>query len=186
MDKQGWYHAPCCPEFCRIYVIIWRYNDRMTTLSTNGEFLHIMLYQMPKSDEQLWFLYTVRMIWMISTYIQLYWRTSMLSEHWAIMTLQFSHPTCIDKPIANICIIWIFKFFANGYHFHNINIKSGLLSLTNEVKFEASYYQINLLMLVNLLMLSIKFLFICDGQQCRIRLFMHTYIYFWNQFSLCV
>ena len=61
-------------------------------------------------------------------------------------------------------IIWIYQLIHHWLSFPWSNIHPIWLSPTNDLKFDDYRYQINLVSIVNLPLLIIKFSFICEGQ----------------------
>ena len=110
----------------------------------------------------------------IPTYICT-WQRILITKNWYILTCAvFSTDV---HWWANQALSWLQR--TNILHYLNLwsnsqrplplyNAHLTWLSLTNELKFDDYLYQINLLSLVNLLFLIIKFWFICERQPCRV------------------
>ena len=72
--------------------------------------------------------------------------------------------------VLKMSIVWIYQVIRQRLSLQLYIIHPAWLPLTNQLKFDDWCYQINSLSLINLLLLIIKWSFICEGQSCRVRI----------------
>ena len=117
----------------------------------------------------------------ILTLIMIRWRKT-LWKNFNLLKLRYSEPCNFLKNVhcwakqarlwllRAFRIIWIYQCICQRLSLPLYHTHPTWLSLTNELKFDDYRYQINSLSLINLLLLIIKFSFICEGQSCRVRI----------------
>ena len=78
----------------------------------------------------------------------------------------------------------IYQFICQQLSLPLYNAHPTWLSLTDEPNFDDYHYQFNSLSLVSLLLLIIKFSFICEEQSCRVRITSHCLNQCWQRFLM--